>query len=124
MNNDEKILKMLESIQNQLHEHTKILNQHSHLLDEHTRRFDKIEIRQSEANSRLDEHTQILRALEHASSVHKADIDNLTHAVARIEGDVKEIRNYQNRQGKILDRLAVRSIEQEADIHALRSIVK
>ena len=43
-------------------------------------------------NAKLDEHTQILRALEHASEVHKADIDKLNHSVARLEGEVKGIR--------------------------------
>lgn len=45
-----------------------------------------------EHTSKLDEHTQILRALEHASLVHKADIDKLNHSVARLEGEVKGIR--------------------------------
>ncbi|MDD2510269.1 MAG: hypothetical protein PHG94_03960 [Syntrophomonas sp.] len=39
---------------------------------------------QAITNSRLDEHYQILRALEHASTVYKADIDNLTHQVAEL----------------------------------------
>lgn len=38
------------------------------------------------------EHTGILRSLEHAGEEHKAQIDNLSYSVARIEGEVKEIR--------------------------------
>jgi uncharacterized protein YoxC len=38
------------------------------------------------------ENTQILKALEHNSQVHKAEIDNLTHAVAELSGDVKSIK--------------------------------
>jgi len=40
----------------------------------------------------LDEHTQILRALEHKSEVHKAEIDKANYAIARVEGEVKGIR--------------------------------
>ncbi len=61
---DNEILELLKTINNKLDEHTKI----------------------------LDEHTQILRALEHASETHKADIDKLNHSVARVEGEVKGIR--------------------------------
>lgn len=43
-------------------------------------------------NDKLDEHTHILRSLEHASEIHKSETDKLNHAVARIEGDVKGIR--------------------------------
>ncbi|WP_411682654.1 hypothetical protein [Clostridium thailandense] len=43
-------------------------------------------------NNKLDEHTQILRSLEHASEFHKAEIDKVNYTVARIEGEVKGIR--------------------------------
>ncbi|MFL0196450.1 hypothetical protein ACJDU8_12915 [Clostridium sp. WILCCON 0269] len=42
--------------------------------------------------SQVQENTQILKALEHNSQVHKAEIDNLTHAVAELSGDVKSIK--------------------------------
>ncbi|MBU3172509.1 hypothetical protein [Clostridium estertheticum] len=43
-------------------------------------------------NNKLDEHTQILRALELASEIHKVEIDKINHTVARVEGQVKGIR--------------------------------
>jgi hypothetical protein len=43
-------------------------------------------------NNKLDEHTQILRSLEHASEIHKAEIDKVNCTVARVEGEVKGIR--------------------------------
>ena len=43
-------------------------------------------------NNKIDEHTQILRALEHASEIHKAEIDKVNYTVARVEGEVKGIR--------------------------------
>mgnify|MGYP001573198394 FL=1 len=43
-------------------------------------------------NNKLDEHTQILRTLEHVSEIHKTEIDKINHTVARVEGEVKGIR--------------------------------
>lgn len=43
-------------------------------------------------NVKLDEHTQILKALEHSSEVHKAQMDKMELSVARLEGDVKSIK--------------------------------
>lgn len=43
-------------------------------------------------NNKLDEHTQILRALEHSSEIHKSEIDKINYMVARVEGEVKGIR--------------------------------
>ncbi len=59
-------------------------------------RLDRIETQQSEISSRLDrieaqqsENTQLIQALIHASEVHKADIDNLTHQVAHLSREMK-----------------------------------
>lgn len=43
-------------------------------------------------NNKLDEHTLILRSLEHASEVHKAEIDKVNYAIVSVEGEVKGIR--------------------------------
>lgn len=56
-------------------------------------RLETLEQGQAITNSRLDEHYQILRALEHASEVHKADIDNLTHQTAGLSGNLKSFRS-------------------------------
>ncbi|SKA80163.1 hypothetical protein SAMN05443428_103169 [Caloramator quimbayensis] len=69
---DKEIIELLKSINYKLDEHMQILNEHTQI---------------------LNEHTQILRALEHSSEVHKAEIDNLNITVARIEGEVKGIRD-------------------------------
>ena len=41
-------------------------------------------------NNKLDEHTEILKSLEHTSEINKAEIDKVNHAIARVEGEVKE----------------------------------
>jgi chromosome segregation ATPase len=51
-------------------------------------RLDGVDARLDGIDSRLDEHYQLLRALEHASEVHKADMDNLTHQVARLSQEM------------------------------------
>ena len=43
-------------------------------------------------NNKLDKYTQILRSLEHANEVHKAEIDKVNYTVARVEAEVKGIR--------------------------------
>ncbi|MBV1819364.1 hypothetical protein [Clostridium cochlearium] len=43
-------------------------------------------------NNKLDEHTQILRAVEHSSETNKSEIDKLNNTIARVEGQVKGIR--------------------------------
>lgn len=43
-------------------------------------------------NSKLDEHTQILDALKHASEIPKAEIDKVNDLIARVESEIKEIR--------------------------------
>lgn len=64
MNNEEKILRMLEAIQFQL----------------------------KEQGQQLKEQGQILKALEHSAEVNKAEHDRIFHELANIYGEIKEIR--------------------------------
>lgn len=75
---DKEIMDILNSINNKIDQQNVILNQHTEILNQHT------EI--------LNEHGQILRALEHASEVHSSELDRINHSVARLEGEVKGIR--------------------------------
>ena len=100
MNNEEKILHILESMQSDIKDLKKgqaalekgqaALEQGQALTNS---RLESLEQGQSLTNSRLDEHYQILRALEHASEVHKADIDNLTYQTADVFKDLKSFRS-------------------------------
>lgn len=63
MNNEEKILKILESIQSQI----------------------------NGLQSQTSENTQILKALEHNSQMHKAEINKLNHQFAELQDTVKNI---------------------------------
>ena len=64
MNNEDKILKMLEQMQN------------------------SIDLMQSQ----IKENTQVLKALEHKVDVVKAEQDNFTYQLAQVSGDVKSIK--------------------------------
>lgn len=82
----------------------------------------KLGIMQSDFNkkfqtlqSQLDEHTQILKALEEASKVHKAGMDNLTHQVAEVRGEITEVR-------KDLSRIEIATAENWTDIAKLKAV--
>jgi uncharacterized protein YoxC len=91
MNNEEKILNILSNL---------------------TNKVDSIDNKSNSMQSQLDalksqtsENTQILKALEHNSEVHKAEIDNLTHTVTEISGDVKSIKSAVTKGQKAYDYL-------------------
>lgn len=63
MNNEEKILNVLDNLSNKV---------------------DSIQ-------SQVQENTQILKALEHSSQEHKALLDQLNHRVASVEGKIDTI---------------------------------
>ena len=65
--------------------------------------------------SQLDENAQMLRALEEASKVHKADMDNLTHQVASLSGEVNSMR-------KDISRIEVATAENWTDIAKLKAV--
>lgn len=78
MNNEEKILNILGNLSNKI--------------DSMDNKFNSMQSQINGLQSQTSENTQILKALEHNSKVHKAEIDNLTHAVAELSGDVKSIK--------------------------------
>lgn len=70
------------------------------------------------------EHGQILSALKCTSEVHKADVDNLTHQVAEIQGTVKNMSDNINKNFSDLNETNKSLLEMygahEAEIRALR----
>lgn len=76
-------------------------------------RFDKLETEVDSIKSQQWENSQILRALEHKADVHKAEMDNLHHQLAKIEGTVNEIREDQKSIHELLG-------EHEVAIRTLR----
>lgn len=86
MNNEEKILNILGNLTNKIDSMDNKFNSIQSQLDE-------LKSKTSNIESQTSENTQILKALEHSSEVHKAEIDNLTHDIAEISGDVKSIKS-------------------------------
>lgn len=82
---DKEILSLLKDIDRKVDENSKKLDEHGRKLDEYGRKLD-------EHGRKLDEHGRLLRALEEASHVHKAEMDKISMTVNRIEGEVKTIR--------------------------------
>lgn len=78
----------------------------------------------SPIKSQTSENTQILKALEHSSEIHKADIDNLTHQVAEIQGTVKNMSDEMSQNFSELNETNKSLLEMygthEAEIRTLR----
>ncbi|AGY76771.1 MULTISPECIES: hypothetical protein [Clostridium] len=60
-------------------------------LDNIEKRFDNVEKRLGNMEKRQDEIYNVVKAIEHSNNVRKAEIDNLTHKVAHIEGTVNGV---------------------------------
>ncbi|WP_051004417.1 hypothetical protein [Caloramator australicus] len=96
---EEKVLKLLENLTEGVNGLREDLRETNRKLDRLEERMDKLESRMDKLESevglikeQVKENTEILRAVEHASEVHKAEIDKLTYDVAEMAADVKAIR--------------------------------
>lgn len=83
MNNEEKIINMLEKIMEKQDEHSEILTDHSRILNEHS---EKHELHTTQFN----EHAQILSALRTGQEHFKALMDEMKITNAREIGEIKE----------------------------------
>lgn len=72
--------------------------------------------------SQLDEHTQLLKALYHRQEKTDAKLESLTMDVHHMRGELELLKEGQTRQDKILESLAMRSLEQETELRALKRI--
>lgn len=56
-------------------------------------RLDHMDSKLGRLDSQVMKNTQILKSLEHAVQVNKAEIDKLSFDVAEMKGDVKSVKN-------------------------------
>lgn len=68
----------------------------------------------------LGETNAIVRAIRDRQDETDAKLDALGMDVHKLHGELTSVKATQDRHEKILDKLATRSIEQEADIHQLK----
>lgn len=66
------------------------------MLEKILNKLNNIENNQTSMKSQQDENTSILRALEHASTVHKAEIDKINFQSAEIKGEITNLRKESN----------------------------
>lgn len=66
------------------------------MLEKILNKLNNIENNQTSMKSQQEENTSILRALEHASTVHKAEIDKINFQSAEIKGEITNLRKESN----------------------------
>lgn len=72
--------------------------------------------------TQLNETNEIVRAIRHRQEEMKTKLDALSMDVYRLHGEVLSLKDGQERQERILEKLSLRSIEQEAEIRDLKRI--
>lgn len=92
LDNVEKRLDILEKRIDSLEQRVEKLEQK---VDQLEQRVEKLEIQ-------VAENTQILKALEHLAEVNKAEHDNFTHQLARIEGILNSVISSNNKDHELL----------------------
>ena len=75
----------------------------------------KLEDGQKKLENQVTENTQILKALEHAAQVNKAEIDKMSFDIAEIKGEVSAIR-------KDLSAVEIITAKNWSDINYLKAI--
>ncbi|WP_017754720.1 hypothetical protein [Calidifontibacillus oryziterrae] len=72
--------------------------------------------------SQLDENTQITKTIRDRQEETDAKLVNLSMDVHKIKGELLSLKEGQERQDKILESLAMRSLEQETELRDLKRI--
>jgi len=85
-------------------------------------RLESVENRVGAVEKRQDETYQIVRAIYSRQELTDAKLDALTIDVRRMQGDFVELKESQERQDRILESLAIRSFDQEAQLRDLKKI--
>ena len=78
--------------------------------------------RLSNSELRQNEISQIVQAIHHQQEIADAKLEALTLDVHYIRGDLTSLKEGQERQDRILESLAMRSLEQETQLRELKRI--
>ena len=72
--------------------------------------------------SQLHENTELTKAIHYRQEEIDAKVENLAMDVHKLRGELTSLKEGQARQDKILESLALRSLEQETDLRDLKRI--
>ncbi|EKN64573.1 hypothetical protein P9E76_06925 [Schinkia azotoformans] len=72
--------------------------------------------------SQLEENTQLTKAIHHRQEESDAKLENLSMDMHLMRGELSSLKEGQERQDKILESLALRSLEQETELRELKRI--
>ena len=93
------------------------------------KRIGHIETEFQTVKSQLDENTQLTKAIFHRQEETDAQLDAISMDVHKLHGEMSGIKEAQDiiihgqeRQDKILESLALRSLEQETELRELKRI--
>ncbi len=89
MNNEDKILKILEQMQGDMKEMQDDIKEIQGDMKEMQGDMKEMQGDMKLVKTQLKEHGEMLSSLKIASEFHKADIDNLTHQVANMSAELK-----------------------------------
>ncbi len=82
----DRLEKRLESLEKRVESLERRVESLERRVESLEKRMDALEARVERLELQVAENTQILKALEHLAQVNKAEHDNFTHQLARIEG--------------------------------------
>lgn len=98
-------------------------------LDELKQEFPKLkqefqELKQEfqDVKTQLNENTQLAKAIRDRQEETDAKLESLTMDVHKIHGELSSLKQGQDRQDKILEALAMRSLEQETELRDLKRV--
>lgn len=60
-------------------------------------KVDKLDTKLNTIENQQKENTRIIKAIEHRSDVHKAEMDQITNNIAQIQGEVKGLREFKEK---------------------------
>ncbi|ACM61435.1 P10 protein [Caldicellulosiruptor bescii] len=98
----ENLEKRVESLEKKVESLEKRVESLEKRVESLEKRMDALEARVERLEIQVSENTQILKALEHLAQVNKAEHDNFTHQLARIEGLLTSEINKNNQEHQVI----------------------
>lgn len=91
-------------------------------IDDLEKQLNKINEKVDRIETQQGENTKILQALEHASKVHKAELDKIIHQIAEISGTQEKIKEDMETIKDEIDIISINTAKNSLDIAKIKSI--